>query len=144
MNVARAVNLSQAEGSNQNSVIELSETIFSLMQKLFEAIAKIDPLFANIKTEITEKTTALESETQQLISEVNDFQTAHQKLARIVALNDEMSNLMEHISHALETKIQSSTFAQDSVHELADITERISQQSIAIIQSFNQLALLGI
>lgn len=55
-----------------------------------------------------------------------------------------MSNLIETISEALENKIQSSTFARDSVQELADITERISQQSMDITQSFNQLVVLGL
>jgi hypothetical protein len=49
-----------------------------------------------------------------------------------------MSNLMQNISDSLDTQIQSSTFTQNSVHELTDITKRISQQSLAIIESFKQ------
>jgi methyl-accepting chemotaxis protein PixJ len=138
MGMARAINSSQLEQNNQDSAVDLSERIFTLMQQLFEATARIDPLFTSIKTEITAKTTTLESETEQLISGVDDFATASQNLEQIVALNHNMSNLMQNISDSLDTQIQSSTFTQNSVHELTDITKRISQQSLAIIESFKQ------
>ncbi|MEO0012711.1 MAG: hypothetical protein RLZZ535_1100 [Cyanobacteriota bacterium] len=140
MGMARAINSSQLESnkSNQDAAGDLSERIFTLMQELFEATARIDPLFTSIKTEITAKTTTLESETEQLMSGVDDFATASQNLEQIVALNHNMSNLMQNISDSLDTQIQSSTFTQNSVHELTNITKRISQQSVAIIESFNQ------
>ena len=140
MSLTRSLNLGQIEEGNQNSIIDLSDKIFALMQELFEATGKIDPLFANIKTEIKDKTITLESETQQLISGVGEFQTASQKLELVVTLNHEMSNLMENISNSLETQIQSSTFTEDSVQEVAGIAERISQQSISITKFFNQLS----
>ena len=139
MSITRAVNPSQIEQGHQNSITDLSDNIFALMQELFEATGKIDLLFDNIKTETTEKTITLESETQQLISGMGEFPTARQKLDRVVTLNHELSNLMENISHSLETQIQSSTFTGDSVQEVADIAERISEQSRAITQSFNKL-----
>ncbi|MEY2830903.1 MAG: hypothetical protein RLZZ574_161, partial [Cyanobacteriota bacterium] len=138
MGMARAINSSQLEPGNQDSAGDLSERIFTLMQELFEATARIDPLFTSIKTEITAKTTTLESETEQLMSGVDDFATASQNIEQIVALNHNMSNLMQNISDSLDTQIQSSTFTQNSVHKLTDITKRISQQSVAIIESFNQ------
>jgi methyl-accepting chemotaxis protein PixJ len=141
MGMTRVVNLSLIEGSTQNAVVELSDRIFSLMQELFEATAKIDPLFTSIKTEITTKTTTLESETELLMSGVNDFQTASQKLEQIVALNHELSNFTQNISDSLDTQIKGSTFAKNSVHDLTNITKRISEQSLAIIKSFNQLFL---
>lgn len=138
MGMARAMNSSQLEQNNQDSAVDLSERIFTLMQQLFEATARIDPLFTSIKTEITAKTTTLESETEQLMSGVDDFATASQNLEQIVALNHNMSNLMQNISDSLDTQIQSSTFTQNSVHELTDITQRIAQQSLAIVESFKQ------
>ena len=137
MSISRAINSSQ-EQSDRHSIIELSDKIFSSMQELLEATAKIDPLFASIKTEIAAKSKTLESEAQQLNSGVNDFQRASQQIDRIVALNLEMSNLIENISNSLDNQIQKSTFTQESVHKLTDVTKRISQQSIAIIESFNQ------
>ena len=144
MGITRALNISQMDESRQNSIMDLSDTIFSLMQELLEATAKVEPLFGNIKTELTEKTVALDLETQQLIDGVAEFQTVRQKLDQVIALNHDISNLIEVISQSLENQIQSSTFAQDSVQELADITERVSQQSMAITKSFNQLVLLGL
>jgi methyl-accepting chemotaxis protein len=49
---------------------------------------------------------------------------------------------MENISQAINHQTQSSTFAKDSVQEVASIAERISAQSMTITHSFNQLVVL--
>ncbi|PSB05700.1 guanylate cyclase, partial [Pleurocapsa sp. CCALA 161] len=142
MSITRSINRSQIEESSQNSIIDLSDTLFSLMQQLFEATAKVEPLFANIKAEVREKTIALDSGTQQLISGIGEFQTVRQKLERVVALNHKMNTLIENIAKSVENQTQSSAFAKDSVQEVASIAERISAQSMTITQSFNQLVVL--
>ncbi len=142
MSITRAINRSQIDQSSQNSLLDSSDTIFSLMQQLFEATAKVEPLFANIKAEVREKTIALDSGTQQLISGVGEFQTVRQKLERVVALNNKMNTLIENIAKSVENQTQSSAFAKDSVQEVASIAERISAQSMTITQSFNQLVVL--
>ncbi len=142
MNITRAVNRSQIEASSQNSVMDLSDTIFSLMQQLYEASAQVEPLFANIQTEVKEKTLILDSGTQHLISGVGEFQAVRQKLDRVVTLHNKMNSLMENMSQAINHQTQSSTFAKDSVQEVAGIAERISAQSMTITQSFNQLVVL--
>ncbi|WP_319419434.1 GAF domain-containing protein [Pleurocapsa sp. FMAR1] len=142
MSITRAVNRSQIEASSQNSVMDLSDTIFSLMQQLYEASAKVEPLFVNIQTEIREKTITLDSGTQQLINGVGEFQAVRQKLDRVVTLYNKVNSLIENISRSVENQTQSSTFAKDSVQEVASIAERISAQSMTITQSFNQLVVL--
>jgi len=109
------------------------------MQDLVEATANIDPFFNSIKTEITAKTTTLESETQTLVNGVNQFQIASQNLEQIVALNQEISNLIKQTSISLETQIQDSIYTQKSVQELTQIMKRVAQQSSAMMESFNQL-----
>ncbi|MDJ0594107.1 MAG: GAF domain-containing protein [Pleurocapsa sp. MO_226.B13] len=142
MNITRAINRSQIDLNGQNSIIDLSDNIFSLMQQLFEASAKVEPLFANIQTEIREKTLTLDSGTQQSLDGIGEFQTVRQKLERVVALNNKMNSLIENISQSIENQTKSSTFAKDSVQEVASIAERISEQSMTITQSFNQLVVL--
>ncbi|MGF1542597.1 MAG: GAF domain-containing protein [Pleurocapsa sp.] len=142
MNITRTVNRSQIEASSQNSVMDLSDTIFSLMQQLYEASALVEPLFANIQTEVREKTLTLDLGTQQLINGLGEFQVIRQKLNRVVTLHDKMNNLMENIAKSVENQTQSSAFAKDSVQEVASIAERISEQSMTITQSFNQLVAL--
>ncbi|WP_036800877.1 GAF domain-containing protein [Pleurocapsa sp. PCC 7319] len=139
MTITRSLNFSQVESSNQDFINDISDRIFTLMQELFEATAKIDPLFTNIKTEVLEKTIALELETQQLNSGVEEFQIARENLDRVVALNHEMSNLIDNISKSLEDQIQNSTFTRDSVQKVVNIAERISEQSVSMTQFFNQL-----
>ena len=142
MNLTREVNRSQIDGNSQNSMMDLSDDIFSLMQQLYEASAKVEPLFANIQTEVREKTITLDSGTQELINSVGDFQSVRQKLERVVTLHNKMNNLIENISKSVENQTQSSSFAKDSVQEVASIAERISAQSMTITQSFNQLVVL--
>ncbi|MGF1590143.1 MAG: GAF domain-containing protein [Pleurocapsa sp.] len=142
MSITRAVNRSQIAANEPNSVMDLSDTIFSLMQQLFEASAKVEPLFANIQIEAREKAIALDSGTQQLMSGIGEFETVRHKLERVVALNNKMNTLIENITQAVENQTESSIFAKDSVQEVASIAERISLQSISITQSFNQLVVL--
>ncbi|MEM7594980.1 MAG: GAF domain-containing protein, partial [Cyanobacteria bacterium P01_A01_bin.83] len=142
MNLTRAANRSQIDGNSQNSMMDLSDHIFSLMQQMYEASAKVEPLFANIQTEVREKTITLDSGTQQLLNGVSEFQLVRQKLDRVVTLHNKMNALIENISQSVENQTQSSTFAKDSVQEVASIAERISTQSMTITQSFNQLVVL--
>ena len=142
MTMMRAVNRSQIEANSQNSVMDLSDSMFSLMQQLYEASINVEPLFANIQTEVREKTVTLDLGTQQLINDVGEFQAVRQKLDRVVTLHNKMNNLIENIAQSVENQTQSSTFAQDSVQEVASIAERISAQSMTITQSFNQLLVL--
>jgi methyl-accepting chemotaxis protein PixJ len=139
MSITRSINRSQIAESGQNSIIDSSDTMFSLMQQLFEATAQVEPLFANIKLEVREKTIALDSGTQQLITGTGEFQAVHQKLERFAVLNNKMNILIENIAKSVENQTQSSAFAKDSVQEVASIAERISEQSMTITQSFNQL-----
>lgn len=139
MTVSRSLNFSQIETANQDLMNDLSDRIFTLMQELFETTAKIDPLFANIKSEVVEKTITLELESQQLNSGVQEFQTVRQNLDQVIALNQEMSNLIDNISKSLDDQIQNSTFAKDSIQKVVSISERISAQSISMTQFFSQL-----
>ena len=142
MNAVRIINRSQIDADSSNSAIDLSDTIFALMQELFEASAKVEPLFANIQTEVKEKTMALESGTQQLTGSVEKLQTVRQKLARVVALNSKIDTLIDNISYSVKNQTQSSTFAKNSVQEVASIAEQISEQSMTITQSFDRLVVL--
>ncbi|MEM7760219.1 MAG: guanylate cyclase, partial [Cyanobacteria bacterium P01_A01_bin.40] len=139
LGLTRAVNLAPVDQHQHNSVVELSEQIFSVMQELLEATAKIKALFAGIQGEIAQNTATLTVQTQSLVEGVSDFPTASQNLEQIMGLNQELSNLIKQTSSSLETQIQGSNFAQDSVQELTQITERISQQSLAMIKIFNHL-----
>ncbi|MEO1004484.1 MAG: GAF domain-containing protein [Cyanobacteria bacterium J06638_38] len=139
LGLTRVVNLAPVDQHQHNSVVELSEQIFSVMQELLEATAKIKALFAGIQGEIAQNTATLTLQTQSLVEGVSDFPTASQNLEQIMGLNQELSNLIKQTSSSLETQIQGSNFAQDSVQELTQITERISQQSLAMIKIFNHL-----
>jgi len=143
MNMTRIINLNQTDKDPQSSVAESSEQIFSLIQELYETIGKIDPLFTNIKTEITGKFATLDTETEMLVDGLEDFQIASHNLEEIFMLTQEMVNLIDKTSEFLEAQIKNSTFTQDSVLDLTNITERISHQSIKMIEAFKQFLLLS-
>ena len=142
MNITRVVNRSQIDADSQNSILDLSDAIFSLMQQLFEASAKVEPLFANLQTEVKDRSATLDSGSQQLMDSVEEFQIVDRKLERVVTLNQKLNTALENISESVANQTQSSTFAKDSVQEVASIAERISEQSMTITQSFERLIAL--
>ena len=142
MSMTRTVNRSQIEGDSQNSMMDLSDRILALMQQLYEASARVEPLFANIQTEVKEKTITLDSKSQQLIDGASEFQVIGQKLERVATLQNKMNALVENISQSVENQTHSSIFDKDFVREIASIAERISAQSTTITQSFSQLIVL--
>jgi methyl-accepting chemotaxis protein PixJ len=64
------------------------------------------------------------------------------ELERFAVLNSKMNTLIENIAKSVENQTQSSAFAKDSIQEVASIAESISEQSMTITQSFNQLVVL--
>ena len=141
MNMTRAVSRGEIS-ERQNSLFDLSDNIFALMQQLFEASARVDPLFATIQTEVREKQITIDSEAQKLVAGIAELQAIRQKLERVIVLNSRMHEAIADISQSLENQTQSSVFAKESIQEVAVIAERISEQSIKITQSFNQLVSL--
>ncbi len=142
MSILKFVNRNQIENNEQNSLVDLSDTMLSLLQQLFEVTAQIDPLFTNIKTDFENKTSLLKSGTQQLIKGIGEFKTVNEGLDQVITLNQQMSTIMGKITKSIENHQESSTFTYDSVKNLAGIAERISEQSIIINQSFQKLVAL--
>ena len=142
MNTVRILNRSKIDPETQNSVMDLSDKILTLMQELFEASAKAEPLFADIRSEVKARTMAIDSGTRQLAGSGEDLQAVRQKLARFMTLNSEVNALIDKISDSVENQAQGSIFARDSVQEVANIGEQISQQLTNITQSFERLVVL--
>ncbi|MDJ0650252.1 MAG: GAF domain-containing protein [Xenococcaceae cyanobacterium MO_188.B19] len=139
MNIARAINSNQIPDSEQDSIVSSSDAIFALMQQLFETTAKVELQFANTQSEINNKAAILDSGKQQLISGIGEFQSITPKIDQLVTVNQQMTSSLENTSQSLENQIQSSNFANDSIQDVVDVAEKISEQSMIITESFQQL-----
>ena len=141
MNVTMAI--SRTGNIPQDSVAELTETLLSSMQQLYERSAQINPLLFTIETETREGLAAVDSGRQKLANGTDAVKDVRQKLEQITHAHVNMSSLVEQITRAAENQIQLSTSARESVQEVANLANQISKHSLAITESFNLLAALA-
>ncbi len=142
MIMTRSFNRSRDEENSENSIISLSEAIFSFMQQLFESIAQTEQLFTNIQQKIKAQNNIIDSGNEELVNGINEVQAIGQEIEPLIHLNHQMNDLLNNISQSIETQIQSSSSADDSVRNLVNMAERISEQSLIITKSFQQIVSL--
>ena len=139
MKVAIAIN--GTDRVKQDAVAELTDTVFSSMQTLYEESAQITPILLALETETSEGATALNSEVKKLITEVKSLKEIQQKLARINQANAQITILINRVADAAQKQIQFSTSTKKSVREVANLANQIATNFLAIEESFNQLAI---
>ncbi|MGK7949415.1 MAG: GAF domain-containing protein [Xenococcaceae cyanobacterium] len=139
MKVAIAIN--GTDRVKQDAVVELTETVFSSMQTLYEESAQITPLLLALETDTSEGATALNSEVKKLITEVKSLKDIQNKLERINQANAQITILINRVADATQKQIQFSTSTRKSVREVANLANQIATNFLAIDESFNQLAI---
>jgi methyl-accepting chemotaxis protein PixJ len=141
MNITVA--LTRTGNIEQEYVVELTNTVLSSMQQLYEASGQIDPLLLAIETETREGAAIIDSGIKELVSGTELVKNSQQNLEQIVTANANISELVDKIARASENQIEVSSFTRKSVQEVASLANRISTHSLAITESFNQLAALA-
>jgi methyl-accepting chemotaxis protein PixJ len=137
MNMTIAVG--RQENIAQESVDKLVEEILTLTQQLVEATAKIEPLFAAIDTETYEIAAAMDVGTKQVVKGTESMKETQQQIEQVATINTKMNALLDNISQSASDQTQISAAASQSVREVTNLADRISQQSIKIVESFNRL-----
>ena len=140
MNVTIAI--SRTERIPQDSVVELTDTVLSSMQQLYEASAQINPLLFTLETATREAVTALDSSRLKLTNGTDALKDVQQKLNQIPLANINRGLLVDKIARAAENQIQVSASVRQSIQEVANLANNISKHSLAIAESFNRLAAL--
>ena len=140
MNVTIAI--SRSEGIPQDSVVELTDTVLSSMQQLYEASAQVNPLLLVTETATREALAALDSSRLKLTNGTDALKDVQQKLNQIPLANINRGLLVDKIARAAENQIQVSASVRQSIQEVANLANNISKHSLAIAESFNRLAAL--
>ncbi|MGK7948729.1 MAG: GAF domain-containing protein, partial [Xenococcaceae cyanobacterium] len=136
------ITLSKTESIPQDSVIELTNTVLSSMQQLYEASAQINPLLLTIETSTRDAVIALDSSRLKLTSGTDALKDVQQKLNQIPIANINRSLLVDKIARSAENQIQVSASVRQSVQQVGNLANQISKNSLAIAESFNRLSAL--
>ena len=140
MNVTIAI--SRTESIPQDSVVELTDTVLSSMQQLYEASAQVNPLLLVIETATREAVAALDSSKLKLANGTDALKDVQEKLNQIPLASINRGLLVDKIARAAENQIQVSASVRQSVQEVANLANHISKHSLAIAESFNRLSAL--
>ena len=140
MNVTIAIN--RTDNIPQNSAVELTDNILSSMQQLYKASAQINPLSLTMETANREGLAALDASKLKLADGTYTLKEVQQKLNQINMTSVNRCLLVDKIARATENQIQVSTSVRQSVQEVANLTNHIFQQSLAIVESFQQISAL--
>ncbi len=130
------------EQISENSLTELTDTVFSSMQQLYEGGAQINPLLSSMEKETREGLTSLDSSLQKIAQGMNSLSELQQKLNQIITANTKISTMVGQIANSAHNQIQVSTSARQSVQEVANLANQISTHSLAINDSFNRITAL--
>ncbi len=130
------------EQISENSLTELTDTVFSSMQQIYEGGAQINPLLSSLEKETREGLISLDSSLQKIAQGMNSFSELQQKLNQITTANTKISTLVGQIANSAHNQIQVSTSARQSVQEVANLANQISTHSLAINDSFNRITAL--
>ena len=134
--------VSRSESADQDPMVELADTLLSLVQKLYKAIAQLNPLLSVIDTEAGQGKIEIDAALTQAVNGTEIVQDIQQNLAQIVAVNAAMSDLFAQFAQASHRQTQISTSTGESVSKVINLTNRISEHSSSLTESFQELASL--
>ena len=140
LNVTIAI--SGTDNTDSESIIELTDALLSSVQQLYKAIARINPLLAGIDNEVCTGKTAIDSAMQEVVTGTELVQDTRQKLEQMIAVNVNVGFLVDKVVKDAESQLSVSTSAGQSIQNVVNLANRISEHSLAITESFNQMIAL--
>ena len=138
MNIKLATSRASSEANREFTSV--ADKILTSTQQLDEEIAEIKLLVAKIQAETYEAAIAAQVGTEQAIAKTPLLEETQQKLKAIAAFSMQMISLVEEIAESAANSSQASTGASQAILEAASIASKTSEQSIAVAESFTQLA----
>ncbi len=138
MNIKLATSRNTNEASQEFSSI--AEKVITSAQQLEAEIIEVKLLVAKIQAETQEVAIAIGVGKEQAIAKIQSVDEQEQKLNRIASLSIQLISLFEEIAQAASAQTQASTSASQAIVEVASIASKTSAQSMAVAESFSQLA----
>ena len=140
LNITIAV--SRTDIADQEPIVELADTLLSYVQKLYKAIAQINPLLTGIDTEASQGNIIMDSALSKAVNSNQLVQDIQHKLEQIMMVNSNMSVLFDKFTQTSQNQTRISASTGKSVHNIVNLTNRISEHSSSLTESFNKLASL--
>ena len=137
LNITIAV--SRAEKEEQEQIIKLADTLLSYVQKLYKAIAQINPFLLGVDTEASQGKRAMDSALEQAVNGNRLVQDVQKKLEEIILVNSNLNFLLNKFTQASQEQNKISLSTESSVHQVVNLANQISEHSSTITESFNQL-----
>jgi twitching motility protein PilJ len=120
----------------------IAQKVLSLIQELDSDIAQVEPLVAEIQTESLEIIVAIQSQAEQATSDTALIKPTQQQLNEAIAISQHIKTLVAEITKAAALQSQTSISANQSILEVANITNQTSEQALAMADSLSNLAIL--
>ncbi len=134
--------LGEHQNSNQESTIELADTLLSHVQQLYKAIAKINPLLSGIDTEACQGKIAIDSALDKAVTGTKLIQDTQRNIEQIRTINGNISLLFAKFAQDSQNQTIISQSTGESVHKVVNLANQISEHSSAITESFQQIVSL--
>lgn len=125
-------------GEEAQGFVVIAEEVGELAIRSAAATQEIEEIIANIQRETNEVVQAMEIGTSQVMSGTEIVAEAKQNLKEILDVSQQIDFLVQSISHATASQLQTSQAVSELMQDIAAISERTSNSSSEVSQSLHE------
>ncbi|MBW4588838.1 GAF domain-containing protein [Aetokthonos hydrillicola Thurmond2011] len=120
----------------------IAEKVLSLVQQLDLGIVEIKPIVTQMQVQTNEVITAIESGAEQVKTGTELVKETQRKFEEMITKSEQIKILMTEVAQAAAVQVQTSTYANESIHEVAGIASQTSKHALAVADSLADLMTL--
>ncbi|BAU11346.1 methyl-accepting chemotaxis sensory transducer with phytochrome sensor [Leptolyngbya sp. NIES-3755] len=125
-------------GDESQGFAAIAEEVAALAARAADATHEIEQLVADIQRETSDVVEAMEEGTTQVVEGTKFVENAKQSLEQIVAVSHQIDQLVQSISVATVSQVETSHTITNLMQDIAEIAERTSESSIEVSNSLRQ------
>ncbi|MBE9010535.1 GAF domain-containing protein [Pseudanabaenaceae cyanobacterium LEGE 13415] len=125
-------------GDESQGFAAIAEEVAALAARAADATHEIEQLVADIQRETSDVVEAMEEGTTQVVEGTKFVENAKQSLEQIVAVSHQIDQLVQSISVATVSQVETSHTITNLMQDIAEIAERTSNSSIEVSNSLRQ------
>jgi twitching motility protein PilJ len=121
----------------------IGEKVLALARQLDADIAALKPVVEEIKIHTQQVASAIATGKERAISESQIVNETQKTLQQFATVSERMNALVAGIAQAAVQQAETSSSASQSVLQVANLASHTSEQSMAVVESFNKLAAIA-
>ena len=125
-------------GDESQGFAAIAEEVAALASRAADATHEIEQLVADIQRETTQVVEAMEQGTTQVVEGTRYVENAKQSLEQIVAVSHQIDHLVQSISIATVSQVETSHTITNLMQDIAQIAERTSDSSVEVSNSLRE------